>query len=412
MSVDRIKKCLLTEIEAFEIIDCHEHLGPEKYRTGSEVDVFNLFSHYTGGDMGVAGINEENRKALFNQNIPLDYRWSIFEPYWENFRYSSYAQASLIAASKFYGADDINKNTYQAITDAMKKANTPGIYERVLRKACNIRTSLTMCDDPKVISDTPLLTGLVSMPQIWDHQNLNWLLHPVFDQNACIRSLDDYLDVGRNYIKTKKAEGAVGMKMVSNPFEAPDRQEAIRIFNNILFNGGKAEGITFRSYIIDEMIKYCGQIDLPVAVHTGYWGDFRNLDPLHMIPMLQRHPNVKFDIFHLGYPWIRETIMLGKSFPNVWLNLCWAHIISKKATFEALDEIIDTVPVNKILGFGGDYLPSAVEKVYGHLSMARDNIAGVLAGRVAANHMTESQAITIAKKWLWDNPNELYKLGF
>ena len=43
---------------------------------------------------------------------------------------------------------------------------------------------------------------------------------------------------------------------------------------------------------------------------------------------------------------------------------------------------------------------------------AKNELVGVLAGRVAANHMTESQAITIAKKWLWDNPNELYKLGF
>ena len=76
-----------------------------------------------------------------------------------------------------------------------------------------------------------------------------------------------------------------------------------------------------------------------------------------------------------------------------------------------MDQVIDTVPVNKILGFGGDYgVPS--QTVYGHLVMARDNIAGVLANRIANKKLTETQAIRIAQKWLYDNPVELYKLAF
>ena len=65
--------------------------------------------------------------------------------------------------------------------------------------------------------------------------------------------------------------------------------------------------------------------------------------------------------------------------------------------------------MNKIIGFGGDYaLP--VEKVYGHLVMAREDIARVLAGRIERGQMTEDQGLTLARKWLFDNPNDLYRL--
>jgi hypothetical protein len=76
---------------------------------------------------------------------------------------------------------------------------------------------------------------------------------------------------------------------------------------------------------------------------------------------------------------------------------------------DALDEAIDLVPMSKIIGFGGDYnVP--VEKVFGHITMARENIARVLAARIERGQMSEDQAIGLAKKWLWDNPKDLYRL--
>jgi hypothetical protein len=68
------------------------------------------------------------------------------------------------------------------------------------------------------------------------------------------------------------------------------------------------------------------------------------------------------------------------------------------------------VPVNKIIGFGGDY-NRPVEKVYGHLVMAREDIAIVLGRRVDRGLMSHDKAVAIAKKWFWDNPKHLYRLN-
>ena len=160
-------------------------------------------------------------------------------------------------------------------------------------------------------------------------------------------------------------------------------------------------------FLTNYLIDVAGELDLVVAVHSGMWGDFRNLDSKHMIPIFQRHPNVRFDLYHLSMPSVRDTIVIGKNFPNVWLNLCWCHIISQQMTCSALDECIDMVPINKIIGFGGDY-GKPVEKVYGHLVMAREDIATVLGRRVDRGLMSHDEAVIIARKWLWDNPKELY----
>lgn len=149
-----------------------------------------------------------------------------------------------------------------------------------------------------------------------------------------------------------------------------------------------------------------------VCVHTGYWGDFRDLSPLHLIPWLMRHTEEEgvFDVYHFGYPWIREAVMLAKGFSNVYLNFCWLHIISQKAAREALDEVLDTVPTNKIIGFGADYHYPAVEKIYGHLVMAKENMAEVVADKIQRGVFDLEEGVRLIRNFLYDNPTALYRL--
>ena len=308
---------------------------------------------------------------------------------------------------RFYGYDDINEATYAPLSEAMRRANTPGIYERVLRDACRIRTALTLWDPSEL--DTPLLTAVPLM--LHDTETWETVSHPPFAPAATIRELDDYVAVLRAYIERVRSQGAVGLKAVAGPYLPPDRQAALEAFDS-LRSGAVArllEVNPLRAYLLDQALTMAGQCDLVVAVHTGYWGDFRKLDPLHVIPWLERHPEVRFDIFHLGYPWVRETLMLAKGFANVWLNLCWTHIISQHCATQALAEALDLLPTNKILAFGGDY-HYQVEKVYGHLVMAREDVARALAWRIRERRLTVEQALAVAHRWFWENPVELYRL--
>lgn len=412
MKYTKTEERLIEAMENMQIVDAHEHLPPEHVRTSSKVDVMTLFCHYTRTDIITSGMNPQDYETVIDPEKPLDERWKMFKPYFEHIRYASYTRPALIAVKEFYGFDDINDDNYREISERMQSRNTQGIYHRILRDKCKIRVALTQAG--RTDYDDDLLIPLMPMDTYSSVGNADSIKKKASDLGMTVTSLDDYLQLARKGIEKWKSEGAVGLKTISRPNIVPSREIAEDIFNKII-NGenpkvviGENDHLT--DYLTNYLMDIAGELDMVVAVHAGMWGDFRYLDSKHMIPVFPRHPNTRFDLYHLGMPSVRDTIVIGKNNHNVWLNLCWCHIISQQMTCSGLDECIDMVPINKIIGFGGDY-GKPVEKVYGHLIMAREDIAIVLGKRVDNGQMGLDEAISIAKKWLWDNPKNLYKLN-
>lgn len=88
--------------------------------------------------------------------------------------------------------------------------------------------------------------------------------------------------------------------------------------------------------------------------------------------------------------------------------MCWANIVSPNASVNFLLEFIDTVPLNKISVFGGDYL--FVDGVYGHLTLAKENVAKALSIKVEENLFDVNYAKEIAKMMFYDNPRRIFRL--
>jgi len=411
MKLSPMEENLVKVFEDFEIIDAHEHLPPENLYNEQNVDALTLFSHYTRYDMITSGMPEQIFEAIQDPRIPLEKRWKMFFPFLENIKHGSYARAAFIAMKEFYGFDRIDDSNYKELSKMMAEQNKPGIYHRVLRERCKIRVALTQADSDKLDYDLDLLVPLMLLDSYAAVRSKKIVEDRSSLLNMKVKTLDDYLDLVKKGMEGWRSKGAVGIKMVSNPYGDPERGKAVALFDAIMRDDKiqLPEINPLRSYITDTMLQIASELGMVVAVHTGVWGDFRILDPTHMIPMIMRHPQTKFDIYHMGVPWVRETAIMGKNFPNVWLNLCWCHILSPKIACSAMDELIDLVPTNKIIAFGGDY-HKPVEKVYGHLVMARENIAKVLAKRIEDGLMTEDEAVTIAEKWFFRNPRELYNL--
>ena len=409
-----VGKRIFRLLSNMEIIDSHEHLSPEKDRLGENIDVFTLFSDYSRDDLLRAGMKVEEYDNLLRAEIPLEKRWKIFEPYWEMIRYTSFSRSVIISCKKLFGVNDITVKNYQKISELLQQANKPGIYRNILSQLCKIKIAITQFGGTD--TGTDLLIPI--MPLYYEIYERKDLISPTFAPNNTIESLDEYLYLRKKHILKIKSEGTVGLKMYGLPYMPPNRREADKIFKKV--KSGKIKCLDYKDwprypvihplkdYLVDEIIKFAGEQNLVIAVHTGYWGDFRQLNPTHMIPILLRYPDIKFDIYHIGYPFFREALMLGKNFSNVWLNFCWCHIISQKFAILAMDEAIDLLPSNKILGFGGDY--RVVENIYGHLIMALENVTKVLSKRIKDGYLKEYQAIDLAHKWLWDNPKKLYEL--
>ncbi len=411
---------LMDFMAGLEIIDCHEHLPPESERLASPQDVFTLVSHYIRHDLHSAGMDADQAdtapfspdrpvlQSLFDYDIPLEKRWRTLRPYWERVRHGSYARAARLTARMVYGVDDINDDTYQELSARIAAENTPGIYKRMLCDRCKIRKALTQCGRTDVGEPlVPLMPGREAMG-VRTHGDLETLCG---DEAGGVKSLDDFVAFLRRRVEGWVEEGTVGIKIMATANVEPDRKAAEQAFGRLMAgqelpaDGGQVE--PFANFILHEMIDIATDLDLVVAVHAGIWGDFRHLDCKDMLTLAPVHPRARFDLYHLGMPFVRDAIVVAKNLPNVYLNLCWTHIISQVQTRSGVDELLDQVPVNKVLAFGGDY-NRPVEKVVGHLHMAHEDYARVFGARIDRGEMDHAAAESILRQWFWDNPLALY----
>ncbi|MDP3063963.1 MAG: amidohydrolase family protein, partial [Chloroflexota bacterium] len=167
-----------------------------------------------------------------------------------------------------------------------------------------------------------------------------------------------------------------------------------------------------QDYMMHQVIRAAIDAKLPIQIHTGLQEGNENIitnsDPTLLINLFVEYREAKFDLFHGGYPYISEFCVLAKNFANVYPDLCWVHLISPDAGRRQLHELIETVPGNKILAFGGDAL--AVEETYAHAVMARQVVARVLSEKVEDGYMSEAEALKLARMMLRDNPARLYGL--
>ena len=414
MKSNKTVEALIEAASGLEIIDAHEHLPPESVRTGSPVDVFTLFAHYTRADLISAGMKQEEWERLQDTSADIEERWKTFERFYPFIRYGSYARASRIALKKFFGFDEVTAKNYKEISAAMAEANTPGIYKRVLVEACRIKTVLQTCGPNEVWKDD-LFTPVMREPT-W--QRLHEFRQTLAEATGSApEDLTGHLAGIDELIARRQSEGVVGLKMAALDLTEPTLAEADRAYRRArefgFVNLDEETSRLIKHYVTHHMLDLAGARGLTVAVHTGMrwdnWGDFSETHPKYMIPILMRHRNTRFDLYHAGIPWTRLLGNIVKNFPNAYANLCWCHIISPEMTVRTLDEWLDLVPVNKIIGFGGDY-SRAVEKVYGHLVMCRENLARVLERRIERGLISLEEGKYLLKRMLVENPAEIYRL--
>jgi predicted TIM-barrel fold metal-dependent hydrolase len=346
-------------------------------------------------------------RSLFDYGTPLEERWKIFKPYYEAIRHGSYARAAILTARMVYGVDGITDDTYVELSERIAAENTPGIYKRMLTDRCRITASMTQCGRTDVERPLVPLMPAGTLTNIDSPRALERLAG-----DESVKDLDGLLAIMKKTLERWVAEGAIGIKHKSEPNAPADRKAAEERFAKMMA-GEKApyaphEVNPLHCYLVHQVIDMAAELDLVVAVHAGIWGDYRNLDCKHMLTLAPAHPNATFDLYHLGMPHVRDAIVIGKNLPNVCLNLCWTHIISQVQTCSGIDELLDQVPVNKVFAFGGDY-HRPIEKVVGHLHMARENFARVFGARIDRGLMSYDDAVAILRMWFWDNPLRVYR---
>jgi uncharacterized protein len=415
---DRLRKV----IDGMSIVDTHEHIISEPERYSTPIDFFMLVGQYVMNDVVSAGLSRPVRTRIENPNTPLAERWQLFEPFWKHARYTGYSQALRIAIRDIYGFPEITGATLPRINEAMHNKNKPGFYADILKKRC--RTLYSIVDDYWNATPAKLDPEYFVLARKFDR-----FITP--STPGQMKALERQTGVsitslsGLKQAMEKSFELSLTLNMVAVKtimayerelfFREVSEADAARDFDDLMQGRRKLpEGFrkfrdrpyrNMEDHMFHHLVQLADAHHVPMQIHTGLQtgnGNYMaNADPTLLTNLFFVYPNVRFDLFHIGYPYHDKLSVLGKTFQNVAVDFCWAHIISPSASRQAMHMYLETVPVNKIFGYGGDY--RYPELSYGHLQIAKSNIAQVLAEKVEAGFLSEDEAVEIANLMLREN---------
>ena len=396
---------LSAEIDKLEIVSSHEHLLWEKERIDAKADFYTLVSHYLANDLVSAGAAD----------APKSY--AEFAPWWKASRLTGYGQALRIATRDLYGEEPASAAAVARISAKMAAANKPGLYQSVLKDKARIRYSVLddywhgdpMRPDPQFFVPARKLDWYCSARQAPDIKKMEEVTGVSIGnvaelKRAMERRLEQSLEQGLVTLKSTLAYSR------SLRYEVVSEREAEEDFALLMRWPQRRPPQRLSDHMFHHSLSLAQDKGLPYQIHTGYLagngGVLENTRPMLLSNLFARYPKVSFDLFHLGWPWTNETTALVKMFRNVTADFCWMWVLSPAGARAALSEMLETVPANKILGFGGDY--RYVELSYAHAKMAKAGIAQVLSEKVESGWCTESEAVELARMLLHDNAARLF----
>lgn len=405
------------------IIDSHEHLPKESARLEQKVDFTTLFAHYTRDNFYAAGMSLEQLAQMQSPDTDLERKWELFSAYYPMVRDTSYVRSARIAMEKFYGCGDLTSFAQaEAVTQRMRQANKPGLYDRVLRQACHMEHSfLFTCESEHIERDgfyqyVDYVDPYCQIASRADAEGFGRELG-----GAC-GTLDEVVQTLHEFIRAKAERGVRGIKYLvaynrTLRIDRIEREDALRIWEKLPIDGAQECGQlteqqkkALQDYLLYRTLECCEEFGLPAVFHTGIQTGPGNMlihtDPLPLTNTLQAFPNVKFVLLHCGIPWTDQAAILAKYFSNVYIDMAWLHIVSPDVAVKGLKRWLDLLPMNKILGFGGDYL--IVEKVYGHLCIARENLCRALTEKADEIGLTQQRAQLWLRRLVHDNAEAVY----
>jgi hypothetical protein len=406
-------------VEAVRVIDTHEPLEEEHKRLNSTLDFAAMFGPYASDDLAAAGLPAHQRERVFAPETPVDEKWTAFEPYYRAARNTAYCKAVEIAMRDLYGIRALDADTVGQLSERIAERNKPGVLRWILQERSGVERAHVNALDTLFFrrqTDRSLFRQDLSIVQL-----LNWPIPMADLERETGVAIDGFGGYGKAIDALFALHGphAVAVKQQSAYWRAQDFEDVADADAQIAFErtARDAESVSeadrkkLQDWGFHRCLRRAVDHGLVIKIHTGYkvGNDYMDMNHIRATPLFKvfmQYPRARFDLFHIGYPYEHEVIALAKHFANVYVDMCWAWIIDPVAAAHFLRRFLTAVPASKLFAFGGD--STVAEPVYGHLRIARADIARVLSTMVAAEQLDVAEAKTIAERILRENALEVF----
>lgn len=413
----RIKKF----VDSIELVDTHEHLMAEQSAgTHTPIDFMLLLAHYADDDIKSAGMSKPQFAELLSDKYAVTEKWEIVKPYWEASKNTTYNRAVLLAIDELFDIGELNDNTVEVLSEKLRNSYDGTWYDYVLKEKAKIKYAIQDVGSRR--EEDSMFRYVEKFDQFIRIQSKQDVLALEKSFTMKISNLDSYVDMLTKAFEQAIERGIVGVKSAlayHRPlnYENVTKEAADKVFSRLMESDEDSvfsfeEAKPFQDFIMHQIIQLVRKHDLPFQFHTGLQsGDgniIDNANPSHLANLFLEYRDVRFVLFHGGFPYGGILSTQAKSFRNVYIDMCWSAVISPSYSERYLHEWIETVPSNKIMAFGGDY--HNVESTFAHSLIARGIVSKVLIEKVESGYLTEAEALEIAKRILHDNAIDLFKI--
>ena len=407
-------------IENMRIVDTHEHLmNPAGIANSNMCDFTLLLHHYADDDIKSAGMSKTTFDGMLDdKSLTILEKWNAIKPHWENSKNTAYNRVVLLTIKKLFGFDNLDETTVEPLSAAIKEAYKTDWHKTIFEDRCKMDFIIVDGND-RSFGD-PAIFRYVTRFNYLRLASESDMVKLAAQNDMKIQTLDDLLaSLDKDFQQALK-KGFEAVKVGdayhrSLYFEDVKKEKAEEVFKMIMKSKEPLPSETIKplsDYMMHRIIELARKHNKPIQIHTGLQaGDgnyISNSNPVLLANLFLQYRDVKFVLFHGGYPYGSELASLGKNFQNVYIDLCWLYIISPSYSERYLHEWLETIPTNKIMAFGGDY--HNAENVYGHMLFAKEIIGNVLVEKVRDGYFSEEEALKVATMMLHDNAVNLFGL--
>lgn len=431
MKTNSCRDQLRVYLDTIPIIDTHVHCTSNAEPLS---DVLPLVMGYlkTSFRLNMKPWESGLIQYMNDPNVSFRDRYAVFEKYYETCKYTTNARNVFLGMKMCWGIEDLSYNTLCQLNERLSERNND-FYERTMER---FHIEYQIADtfdwrffdimsgkDKNITKYSKFAFPFPIFYRINDYDTVAYLRNLT---NCYFYSLDEYVAAFEKLLTKAKEWGIVCIKDQNAyyrdfDYTNPSHDQAEAVFNKLLSNPkyklGSVEGKPLADWLYHQFLNIAGKLEIPVQIHTGFLDILKvnndrpgmnvvNANASHLIPVINQHSNVHFDLFHGNWPYKGEYLAMGASLPNVTLDLCWLPNLDSPYARDLLKRAVLSLPSNKILVYGGDnfYMESGI----GSLEQTKDCAADALFDLIHEGYVTENDAREIAMDWFYRNPKAIF----
>ena len=366
-------------------------------------------------DMGLFSVLEKGY-CQWMEPTPEANRGAV-EEYIFKMRANTYFRWLQQSFKKLYGVE-MSAETYIELDEKIKAANADSNYHlKLLRDTCNYKYNVldsywapgTNNNHPEIFKHTYRCDTFMNAFD-YDLKTVYGLSAYDFAMSKDeTKDFESFVQNTLSSVRKAKIAGASALKFGIAYFQSLDiekvsHQKAAKAFLNP--DATEEQIKNFRDYMVFRIVELAGELDIPVLIHTGL-GMLNKSNAISLRVLIEENPDVRFLLFHGGFPWTDDVLALLHNFKNVIADFNWLPLVCTNKAIEFIINALETGGAHRLC-WGCDTWTS--EESYG-ARLAMEHALGV-----ALSHMVNDGAFDVeyakyvATRILYENPKEIFKI--